>query len=315
MGAWQSRVTYTASVGLPPECFELDDETGPPARAGGRCSVADAWQRCTMAARVMVRLLGPVEVVGGARPFSRAWSLELVVYLAVHGAATTDQWTTALWPDMACAPATSWSVASDARRALGAGAGADHLPRNRGRLCLAPSVTTDWDWFRRLAARADEQSWHRALALVRGRPFGGLRTWDWPVTSGLAATISEEIVAVAGRVAGTAEPVSDSTSVRGAVRSALLACPYDERLYRLLLRTAALEGSRATLDQAMAEAVLQLEEDPEAIAWARRLASGCTPNLHRPGPLPGLHDRTVALYHQLRERSHRDGVGRSRATL
>jgi len=268
-----------------------------------------------MDARVVVRILGPVEVEGGQRPFGRAWSRELVVYLAAHGAATTDQWTTALWPDSVRAPATAWSVVSDARRALGAGVGTDHLPRTRGRLSVAPSVTTDWECFRRLAARADTRSWHRALALVRGRPFSGLRTWDWPVTSGLAATISEEIVAVADRVARTPPSVSDRTGVRCALRQALLACPYDERLYRLLLREAALEGSRVTLDMAMAEVVLQLEEDPEAIAWARGLASGTTPGGRRPGSLRGLHDRTVALYHQLRECSRGDAVGTARVTL
>lgn len=268
-----------------------------------------------MGARVEVQVLGPVEVEGAERPFGRAWSRELVVYLAVHGPATTDQWTTALWPEAARAAATSWSVVSDARRALGAVLGSDHLSRSHGRLRLTPSVVTDWDRFRRLAARADRGSWQRALDLVRGVPFHGLRTWDWPVASGLVATMTEEIVALASRIAATARTHADRTSVRGAVRSALLACPYDERLYRLLLHSAALEGSRSTLDQVMAETVLRLEEDPAAIAWARRLASGSMPALLGSGPMHGLHDRTVSLYRQLRERTYADDAGRARATL
>lgn len=262
-----------------------------------------------------VRVLGPVEVAGAERPFGRAWSRELVVYLSVHGPATTDQWTTALWPDAARAATTSWSVVSDARRALGSNFGADHLSRCHGRLQLASSVATDWGKFRQLAAQADRRAWHRALDLVRGLPFDGLRTWDWPVASGLVATLSEEIVAVAGRVAEAARTPGDWAWARGAVRAALRACPYDERLYRLLLRAAALEGSRSTLDQVMAETVLRLEEDPAAIAWARRLASGSTPRLLGCGPMRGLHERTVTLYHQLRERTGGDGVGRAQVTL
>lgn len=270
---------------------------------------------CAVAAGVEVRIIGPVEVEGAERPFSRAWSRELVVYLAVHGPATTDQWTTALWPDEVRAAATAWSVVSDARRALGMAAGSDHLSRRHGRLQLAPSVVTDWERFRRLAAEGDESSWYQAMAMVRGLPFDGLRTWDWPVASGLLATITEEIVAVTNRIAGAARTVGDHRRVRGAVRAALLACPFDERLYRLLLRTAALEGSRSTLDQVMAETVLRLEDDPVAIAWARRLASGRTPGILGSGPMHGLHGRTVALYRQLVESNGGDGAGRARVTL
>ena len=54
---------------------------------------------------IEILVLGPVEVVGAARPFTRAWSLELVVYLAMHpGGATSDQWSTHLWPNRSMAP-------------------------------------------------------------------------------------------------------------------------------------------------------------------------------------------------------------------
>ena len=89
---------------------------------------------------VEILVLGPVRIIGAARPFTRAWSLELVVYLAMHpGGATSDQWATHLWPNRSMAQASLHSTASAARRALGSTAtGGDHLPRSHGRLRSVP---------------------------------------------------------------------------------------------------------------------------------------------------------------------------------
>ena len=89
---------------------------------------------------VVVRILGQVDIRGAARQFTRAWAVELVVYLAVHpGGVSNEQWATALWPEKAMAPASLHSTASAARRSLGTSAsGEDHLPRSRGRLALGP---------------------------------------------------------------------------------------------------------------------------------------------------------------------------------
>ena len=95
---------------------------------------------------VLVAVLGPIEIRGAVRPFSRAWAEELVVYLAMHpGGVSNEVWATALWPDRLMAPSSLHSTASVARRALGQRAdGNDHLPRSHGRLTLAPTVGTDW---------------------------------------------------------------------------------------------------------------------------------------------------------------------------
>ena len=91
----------------------------------------------------------PWTILGAARQFTRAWAMELVVYLAVHpGGVSNEQWATALWPEKTMAPASLHSTASAARRSLGTSAsGEDHLPRSRGRLALGPDVQTDWDMF------------------------------------------------------------------------------------------------------------------------------------------------------------------------
>jgi hypothetical protein len=129
---------------------------------------------------VEVRVLGPVSIAGAARPFSRAGSRDLVVYLALHPRGVpNDQWATALWPDRAMSPATLHSTASAARRALGTSRGGDdHLPRSHGQLRLAGSVTSDWRRFTVLSHSADPADWVAALLLVRGPAFLGLRQVD-----------------------------------------------------------------------------------------------------------------------------------------
>ena len=109
------------------------------------------------AVEVEVAVLGPVEVHGNARQFTRAWAKELVVYLAMHpGGSSNETWATVLWPDRLMAPSSLHSTASVARRSLGqARDGGDHLPKGHGRLELADTVGTDWDRFVRLADAHD----------------------------------------------------------------------------------------------------------------------------------------------------------------
>jgi hypothetical protein len=236
---------------------------------------------------VEVRILGPVHVVGAERPFTRAWSLDLVVYLALHPAgATTDQWATALWPDRLMAPASLHSTASAARRALGARAdGADHLPRSHGRLCLASSVTSDWQAFTAGAADMDPEAWRRSLQLVRGRPFEGVRALDWAVLEGVLPVIEASVVDVANRLATWALEIGDAATAQWAARQGLLVSPYDERLYRVLLRAADLAGNPAGVESAMAELVRLVAEDVE--------------------PYDAVHPDTLALYRTLSRRGER----------
>ena len=113
------------------------------------------------AVEVEVAVLGPIEVRGALRSFTRAWAKELVVYLAMHPKGVTNEaWATALWPDRLMAPSSLHSTASVARRALGQNReGEDHLPRSHGRLCLAPTVGTDWDRFVALCEADSPRCW------------------------------------------------------------------------------------------------------------------------------------------------------------
>lgn len=236
------------------------------------------------APEVEVRILGPIEILGADRPFSRAWTIELVVYLAMHpGGVTTDQWSTALWPERLMAPASVHSTASAARRALGAASnGLDHLPRSNGRLSLGETVMTDWDRFVSLASTQESESWRAALALIRGRPFEGLRSCDWALLEGIEASIEATVVDVACRLAEISMVNGDTALAEWAARQGLRVSPYDERLFRILLRCADLAGNPAGVESVMAELVHLVADDIE--------------------PFDAVHPETLELYRSLSRR-------------
>jgi DNA-binding SARP family transcriptional activator len=233
---------------------------------------------------VEIRVLGPVEVLGAARPFTRAWSLELVVYLAMHpGGASSDQWATHLWPSRSMAQASLHSTASAARRALGSSAsGEDHLPRSHGRLVLGPEVGTDWDRFCRLASSEDPDKWKLALQLVRGRPFDGLRSTDWAVFSHVQANIESLVVDIAARRSEHCLVSMNPSGAEWAARQGLLVSPYDERLFRLLMRAADLAGNPSGVEAVMAELLRLVGDDVE--------------------PYDSVHPETYDLYRSLSRR-------------
>jgi DNA-binding SARP family transcriptional activator len=233
---------------------------------------------------VEVAVIGPLEIHGAAREFTRAWAVELVVYLALHPrGATNEAWATALWPDRLMAPSTLHSTASVARRSLGRAAdGSDHLPRSHGRLALSPTVGTDWHRFVALADSDRLEHWRGALDLVRGRPFEGLRSTDWPILEGIGPAIEAAIVDLSGRLAGAYLRVGEAHGAEWAARRGLVVSPYDERLYRMLMRAADVGGNPAGVDAVMAELIALVAEDIE--------------------PLDAVHPSTMDLYRQLSRR-------------
>ncbi len=235
-------------------------------------------------AEVEVAVLGPIGIRGAARPFSRAWAEELVVYLAMHpNGASNEAWATALWPDRLMAPSSLHSTASVARRSLGQSAdGADHLPRSHGRLALAATVTTDWSRFVALSDSDDPDQWRQALILVRGRPFDGLRASDWPILEGIAPAIESAVVDLAGRLAGACLQQGDAQGAEWAARRGLVVSPYDERLYRMLMRASDLGGNPAGVDALMSELLTLVAEGIE--------------------PFDAVHPNTMELYRQLSRR-------------
>ena len=105
-------------------------------------------------------------------------------------------------------------------------------------------------WHRRgpivaLAGSADIANWRRAMDLVRGRPFEGLRSSDWPVLEGIGPAIEAAVVDVSGRLAGACLAEGDARGAEWSARKGLLVSPYDERLYRMLTRSSDLAGNPA----------------------------------------------------------------------
>ncbi|MGD0638957.1 MAG: bacterial transcriptional activator domain-containing protein, partial [Nitrososphaerales archaeon] len=234
---------------------------------------------------VTVNVLGPVEIIGAARPFARAWTTELVVYLVMHpGGANNEQWATALWPERAMAPASLHSTASAARRSLGSDAeGEDHLPRSRGRLAVGHSVHSDWDVLVVRSRSSDPAEWRQALGLIRGRPFEGMRSPDWVLLEGIQATIEAVVVDLACRSSEDCLASFDAAGAEWAARQGLRVSPYDERLYRVLMRCADAAGNPAGVEAIMAELVHLVADDVE--------------------PFDAVHPETLALYQSLSRRS------------
>lgn len=246
-----------------------------------------------MEVEVCIGVLGPITVDGATRPFRRSAALELVAYLSLHrqGVSSTE-WPVALWPDRAVSPATVHSTASDARQALGRAAdGRWHLPHHGGHLRLSETVGCDVDRFAMLQSTGDPDSVVEAMRLVRGRLFAGLRRADWAVLDGTQAAVEGLVVDAALQAADRFLRSERADDAAWVVRRALVVSPYDERLYRALLRTTALRGNRRALRATMTQ-LLTLAGDVAPPRTGRAL------NGNNPA-LTCVHPQTAALYRDL----------------
>jgi DNA-binding SARP family transcriptional activator len=241
-----------------------------------------------------IAVLGPVEIRGATQPFQRSAARELVVYLAFHREGVrTDVWATALWTDRCIAQSTLHSTSSVARRSLGRSEdGVDHLPRRGGLLRLADTVGTDVDRFAGAAATPDPARWMDALGLVRGRLFDGLGLSDWAVLDGTQAAVESMVVDTALKAAAHFVRRGEGKAAEWAARRGLRVSPYDERLYRALLRATEVMGNRVGLRTAMEE-LLRVAADGDP--WCRRTGPG---TLSESGPSV-LHPQTMTLFREL----------------
>jgi DNA-binding SARP family transcriptional activator len=243
---------------------------------------------------VEVAVLGPVRVRGAAEPFRRSAALELVVYLAFHrGGVRHAEWALAIWPDRPVALPTVHSTASDARRALGlAPDGTSHLPRGCD-LRLRSSVTTDVDHFASLSASEHPDRLFEAMQLIRGPLFGGLHRSDWAVFDGTESRVESLVVRTALRGADACIGRGLGSDAAWMVRQALRVSPYDERLYRALLRATAAQGNRVGLRSTMAELLTLAGEQLGGRAGSPQVGG---PDAVR---LDCLHPETTDLYRGL----------------
>jgi DNA-binding SARP family transcriptional activator len=123
-----------------------------------------------------------------------------------------------------------------------------------------------------------------ALELVRGVPLTSPtgRGYEWAVVH---RTEMETVIAeVAERLALHYLEQGDHRQANWAARRGLLASPYDERLYRVLMRAADAAGNPAGVEAVWKELLSVLDADLELVD-------------------DELHPETVALYTALRPRA------------
>lgn len=205
---------------------------------------------------VLVRVLGEVSAVRVTGPEgqgdtlvpTRQRALEAVAYLALREAAVDrEDLEISLFPDGANAAKTVYNTISSARALVG-----DELfpPPEGGRYELSAAVVTDYGVFSELVAEADETEdaleaadlLHQALGLVRGEPFTGVgRGYAW--VGPHRGMIVAQVVDAAEELAEVRLTTGDWRSAEWAARQGLRAFPSDERMYRLLMRTARAAGN------------------------------------------------------------------------
>jgi DNA-binding SARP family transcriptional activator len=243
---------------------------------------------------VEVAVLGPVDVRGAAHAFCRAAARELVVYLAFHRrGAVNGEWADALWPTRSISPSTLHSTSSDARRALGRAAdGSEHLPRNGRLLRLRTTVGTDVERFAALASDGDPVRQKEALGLIRGPLFGGSTHADWAVFDGTQARVESMVADTALEAAERCMARRCGHDAESMVRQALRVCPFDERLYRALLRAAAAQGNRLGLRTTMHQLLALASDGGDPIVPSTPLGAGIRDH-------SAIHPETVALYREL----------------
>lgn len=204
----------------------------------------------------LVRLLGPVELLGAANGPLRPKALEAIVYLASHPAGvTTDQLADALWPTKTPAPKTVYNLIGAARRHLGTATGVT-ITQTGLRWKLA--IDTDITQFRALVDAGKPLD---ALSLVRGRPYELLIDSPWTIMEGHSADLEGLIVDVAEQAAATALQEDRLDIVEQAAKAGLLACPWHEGLYDLRIQAARTSGDNARVKALIAERNAVLEDE------------------------------------------------------
>lgn len=241
--------------------------------------------------QVEVNVLGQVEFRGLARKPNLSKVTELLVWLGLHrSGGSLDTIASVLSPNARHSDKTLRNYRYEARRCLGRSwlTGEQLLSEHNG-LLVAREVTSDWSRFSALAKEDDLGAHHDALSLVRGRPFGEA-DWPWLMTEGFSSLIAAAVTDLAREVGLEEIERHDYSAALRAAEQGLLANPYDERLYRILMEAHHGDGNPAAVRATMRRLTSVVEDDVE--------------------PLESIHDETRSFYESLTSR-HRSPAAES----
>ncbi|HZD72437.1 MAG TPA: bacterial transcriptional activator domain-containing protein, partial [Actinomycetota bacterium] len=268
------------------------DQLQPPPAAPDEPTETDQATEIEEAPAVEVCVLGRIEL-RGVPTIERSKAVEVIVYLALHPQGVDgDHLWEALWPDKPINRGTLHTTVTAARTGLGrAPDGSRYFPDARnGRYRLSDAVALDWRRFQTLVGRGHgagpdaTRALRQALQLVRGTPLHSLsaRSYEWAVVH---RTEMETVIAeVAERLALCYLDADEPEQANWAARRGLAASPYDERLYRVLMRAAHAAANPAGVEAVWQELLTVLGTDPDLIDQ-------------------DVHPDTVALYTALRRPS------------
>ena len=240
--------------------LQVPPPAGEPPDAGLRAAIAG-----THPGEVELQVLGVVQAVGVASPFTSQRALDLACYLAFHrDGATADKLRYWLWCRSEPPPSakTFANVVSRARVCLGRDAdggpylsylGADGVYR------LSAEVTTDLERFAawlRLAEQAPPtqalECLRAAFRLVRGAPFGGGSgdTFSWADAS-WRSHVEYLVDCTAHRLADVALELGRLEVARWATLRGLAITPDCEQCYQRRIAAARRCGHRREVDRVM----------------------------------------------------------------
>ena len=258
--------------------------TGEPPDAGPRAAIAGASP-----GPVELQVLGVVQAVGAAAPFTSQRALDLACYLALHrDGATPDKLLYWLWRRGEVMPSRKAfaNVVSRARVCLGRDAhgepylshvGSDSVYR------LSAQVTTDLERFatwRRIAERVPPQQalecLRAALWLVRGAPFGGGsgETFSWADAS-WRSHVEYLVDSTAHRLADAALELDRLDVARWATLRGIAITPGCDQCYQRRIAAARRSGHRREADLVRRDLDrIQREPIPELDALAAGVLDG-----------------------------------------
>ena len=251
------------------ESSELGGVAGAELEQLGSAATPPVWQ-------LMVRLLGPVEVVsvdGKAVSFERSKARELAAWLATHRRRSTRTAArTALW-ELDVRNATFANVVSEARRSLARlvepPAGEEWVGRTMTEeLPLHDLVCTDVDLVELALATGRLQAPDQAIAtlspaveLINGMPFEGT-SYLWPDPEGITSNLVLLATTACAELAAHCLSIGDVNGVFSATGRGLSVLPGHEELIGLRMRAHAQAGDHAGVRQEWASYERVITSDP-----------------------------------------------------